>query len=133
MLTESLTDFPFYYPSFILVKKSWLQSIKHYLLHANEGKRSANQSNPTEKEANCWHYLSFERVNDELERLGLNTLNAFLDNVVSILVFHTFQNMTIQLFHHFILEKRKDYSCLYNDFFFPPLKGIFHFILTVPS
>lgn len=55
---------------------------------------------------NCWHYLSFECVNDELEWLGLNTLNTFLYNVVSILVFHTFQNMTIQLFHHFILKKK---------------------------
>lgn len=53
----------------------------------------------------CWHYLSFECINDELERLGLDTLNTFLYNMVSILIFHTFQNMAIQLFHHFILEK----------------------------
>lgn len=132
MLTVSSTAFPFYHAFFILLKTSWLQSVKRYLVYANDGKRSANQSNPTEEKVNCWHYLSFECVNDELERLGLNTLNTFLYNMVSILIFHTFQNMTIQLFHHFILEKRLSLSLQW--FFFPhPLNRIFHFILTVQS
>lgn len=86
------------------------QSAKHYLVHANDGQRSANLflwNHPAKEEMNHWHYLSFECINDELEWLGLNALNAFLYNVVSILIFHAFQNMAIQLLHHFILKKPK--------------------------
>lgn len=40
--------------------------------------------------------MAFEGINDKLQALGVYTLNAFLYNMVSILVLDTFQHMAVQ-------------------------------------
>lgn len=40
-------------------------------------------------------YLSLKSINDELQRLGLHTLNTLLHHMITILVFHTLQYMAI--------------------------------------
>ena len=55
-------------------------------------------------------YLSPESINDELEMSSVNTLNAFLDNMVSVLIFDTFQHMAIKLCHQVSLSKQKIHS-----------------------
>lgn len=47
--------------------------------------------------------LSLESIYDELKSVRINTLDAFLDNVVAILILDTFQDMTIKLTHNFYL------------------------------
>ena len=51
-------------------------------------------------------HLSFKGVDDELEGVRLDALNALLHNVVPVLIFHTLQDMTIQLTHHLTLRHR---------------------------
>ena len=41
-------------------------------------------------------YLSHKRVNDELNQLTGYTLNAFLNDVVAILIFHTGDDVSVQ-------------------------------------
>ena len=48
-------------------------------------------------------HLTSEGVNDELEPGGLHRLDTFLNHVVSVLVFHTLENIAVQF-----LAGRKD-------------------------
>ena len=48
--------------------------------------------------------LSLECINDELKMFGFHTFNAFLYNMVSILVLHTLEHMSIQLLHYLNLQ-----------------------------
>lgn len=48
-------------------------------------------------------YLSLKCINDKLQGLRLHTLNTLLHHMITILVFHAFQDMAIQLPYHLIL------------------------------
>lgn len=49
-------------------------------------------------------HLSLESINDELESMGLHTLNALLYYMVPILILHALQHMAIQLSYHITLH-----------------------------
>lgn len=48
-------------------------------------------------------YLSLKGVNDELQGLGLHTLDALLNHMIAILVFHTLQHVAVQFPDHLVL------------------------------
>ncbi|TNN85758.1 hypothetical protein EYF80_004005 [Liparis tanakae] len=58
---------------------------------------------PGEDRANGTH-LSLKGVDDEVQRMRLNTLDAFLHHVVTVLVLYALQNMAVQLPHHLTLQ-----------------------------
>lgn len=45
-------------------------------------------------------HIALEGIDDELEVLGVDTLNAFLYNMVPVLVFHALQDVAFQFLHH---------------------------------
>lgn len=45
-------------------------------------------------------YLAVEGFNDKMQVNGLNALDALLNDMVTILVFNTFEDVTIQLLHY---------------------------------
>lgn len=49
-------------------------------------------------------HLSLEGVDDEVQRVGLDTLDALLHHMVTILVLHTLQHVAVQLSHHLTLQ-----------------------------
>ena len=49
-------------------------------------------------------YLSLEGVNDELEVLGLDTLDALLHDVVPVLVLHTLGHVAVKLLYDLNLQ-----------------------------
>ena len=44
-------------------------------------------------------HLALEGVDDELQGLRLDTLDALLHHVVAVLVLHTLEHVTVQLTH----------------------------------
>lgn len=48
-------------------------------------------------------YLPLKCINDKLQGLRLHALDALLHHVVTVLVFHTLQDMAIQLPYHLVL------------------------------
>lgn len=40
-------------------------------------------------------YLAREGINDELDEMGRNLLDAFLNHVVSVLILHAFHHVTL--------------------------------------
>ena len=48
----------------------------------------------------CRTHIALEGIDDELEVLGVDTLNAFLYNMVPVLVFHALQDVALQFLHH---------------------------------
>lgn len=54
-------------------------------------------------------YLPLKCINDKLQGLRLHALDALLHHVVTVLVFHTLQDMAVQLPYHLVLlEGEKD-------------------------
>jgi hypothetical protein len=53
-------------------------------------------------------HLASEGFDDKLNVLSWDTLNGFLDNMVAILVLHTFQNIGLKLINKFCLLVRKN-------------------------
>lgn len=49
-------------------------------------------------------HLSLEGVDDEVQRVRLDTFDTLLHNVVTVLVLHTLQHMAVQLPHHLTLQ-----------------------------
>lgn len=49
-------------------------------------------------------HLSLESINDELESMGLHTLNALLYYMIPILILHALQHVAIQLSYHITLH-----------------------------
>ena len=45
-------------------------------------------------------YLASESINDELKMIWIHTFDAFLHNMITILVFDTFQHMSVKFFHN---------------------------------
>lgn len=52
-------------------------------------------------------YLSLKCINYELKSDWIHTFYTFLNYMISILIFHTFQNMAIKLFHNFFLQSNE--------------------------
>ena len=51
-----------------------------------------------------WPHLALEGVDDELQGLRLDTLDALLHDMVAILVLHTLEHVAIQLTHDVALS-----------------------------
>lgn len=49
-------------------------------------------------------HLSLKGVYDEVQRMRLDTLDALLHHVVTVLVLHALQHMAVQLPHHLTLK-----------------------------
>lgn len=49
-------------------------------------------------------HLSLKGVDDEVQRMRLNTLDTLLHHVVTVLVLHTLQHVAVQLPHHLALQ-----------------------------
>lgn len=49
-------------------------------------------------------HLSFESIDDELESMGLHTLDALLYYMVPVLILHTLQHVAVQLPYHITLQ-----------------------------
>lgn len=49
-------------------------------------------------------HLSLEGVDDEVQRVRLDTLDALLHHMVTILVLHTLEHVAVQLPHHLALQ-----------------------------
>lgn len=61
-------------------------------------------------------HLAGKCVYNELECTGLNAFDAFLYDMVAILIFDTFQNVTVELAHNFLLLiGRNAFEGLLND------------------
>ena len=49
--------------------------------------------------------LSLEGVDDEMQGVRLNALDALLHHVIPVLILHTLQHVTVQLSHHLALRR----------------------------
>lgn len=49
-------------------------------------------------------HLSLESINDELESMGLHTLDALLYHMVPVLILYTLQHVAVQLPNHITLH-----------------------------
>lgn len=48
-------------------------------------------------------YLSLKGINDELQCVGVHTLDTLLNHVIAILIFDTLQHVTIKLHYKLVL------------------------------
>lgn len=61
-------------------------------------------------------YLSLESIDNELQCVRVNTLDALLDNMVAVLILDTLENVAIQLSHylHLLISRYGLQSLLYH-------------------
>lgn len=56
-------------------------------------------------------HLALKCIYDELQSMRVNTLDTFLDHVVTVLVLDAFEHVTVQFHYEFVLQREKGKTC----------------------